>query len=298
MGNKILIIMKKNLLDNFSIIKTSLYVILILAISYFSIFQSRYFESGYSFLDVQANLISQYFTMGFFFIVGIPYLLYLILLSAGVVSKEIDDGTFLLIFSRPVKRIDVLFGKFLGIFSYLTLVNAYILFTLPSLGALFFGLSKSTLFLLYEVSITLFLYGLLVTLFTLSLVFAFSSKFKKIVLISIALFIIVSAIFITPMVINMGFADMKTQTNPFASLGVNILERFDLDLSPDSKVSFSMFTGTYVSGYTYSNLYSPELQAPSRIKNIPSWLSVTLTLFLSSIFFLLSYLFIRRREIY
>lgn len=296
MKNKSFIIMKKKLLDNFSIFKTFIYIFIILIISYYLIFKTANIHSpNLSLLDVQAQLVSNYFMFGFFIIIGIPFLLYLVLLSAGAISREVDKGTFLLIFSRPIRRFDVLLGKFLGIFIYFFLVNAFILFLLPALGSLFLGLSTSTLFLLYKTSFILLIYSIFITAFIVSLAFVFSSKFKKTIATAVILFIIVLGIFLIPAA-NLGGQETK-YTNSFASLGLNILNGFNLDLSPNSKREFGQITGTY-EARAEASTYPSQIVEPSRIKSIPSWLSLILIIFLSSALFLLSYFFIKRKEIY
>lgn len=288
--------MKKKLLDNFSIFKTFIYIFIILIISYYLIFKTANIHSpNLSLLDVQAQLVSNYFMFGFFIIIGIPFLLYLVLLSAGAISREVDKGTFLLIFSRPIRRFDVLLGKFLGIFIYFFLVNAFILFLLPALGSLFLGLSTSTLFLLYKTSFILLIYSIFITAFIVSLAFVFSSKFKKTIATAVILFIIVLGIFLIPAA-NLGGQETK-YTNSFASLGLNILNGFNLDLSPNSKREFGQITGTY-EARAEASTYPSQIVEPSRIKSIPSWLSLILIIFLSSALFLLSYFFIKRKEIY
>ncbi len=297
MKNKTFIIMKKTLIDNFSILKTFIYIFVISIISYYLIFETAGIGSPtLSLLDVQSKLVSSYFMFGFFIIIGIPFILYLVLLSAGAISREIDKGTFLLIFSRPVKRFDVLLGKFLGIFLYFFLINAFILFLLPSLGSLFLGLSKSTLFLLYKTSFALLIYSIFITAFMVSLAFVFSSKFKKTIVTAVILFIIVLGIFLMPLA-NLGGQE-TVYTNSFASLGLNVLNGFNLDLYPNSKTNFGQITGTYSQKRDYSELYPPELQEPSRIKTMPSWLSLILIIFLSFALFLLSLFLLKRKEIY
>jgi len=297
MANKIFTIMKKELMDNLSILKTFGYITVVLLIAHF--FISKIKESSYlSLLDLQAKLMGEYFTLGFFLIAGIPFILYLIFLSSGAISREEDKGTFLLIFSRPVKRLDVLFGKFLGIFVYLILINAYILFLFPSLEALFLGLSKSTLLSLYKISIVLFVYSMLLTAFMVSLAFVFSSKFKKTVFTSIVLFVIVLGIFLTPL-INYSGSTEKVYPNVFASLGIDVLEGFNLDLSPDSKLSFGGLTGVYArESESQVDIYPPEIVEPLRIKIIPSWLNMLIFLFLIFVFFLISSFLINKKEVY
>ncbi len=300
--NKIQIIMKKTLVDSFSIKKTTIYLLFMLITSYlfaFAVSSNRI--SSLLFLDQQATLVSNYFLIGFMWTVGIPYLLYLIVLSAEAISKEIGSGTFLLIFSRPVKRLDILLGKFSGIFIYLMILNAYILFLLPSLAGLFYGLGNSLVYSLYKVSLVLFLYSIFITIFIMALSFILSTKFRKATTTSVVLFIVVLGIFFTPFLItNMTGEDAGY--NPgysFGLLGINLLEGTGLDLIPGTKSQFGSFTGVYSN--TRDNPivnYPYDLLEPTKLNIIPPSLNLLLIILLSVVMFYISYLFLRKKEIY
>ncbi len=300
MKNKFLIVMKKTFIDSFSVLKTSIYISIILIFSYFLIFKDAesYMQQTSSLLEIQSKLVSNYFTMGFFIVVGIPFILYLILLSAGIISREIDKGTFLLIFSRPVKKFDILFGKFLGIFFYFFLINSFILFLLPSLESLFLGLSKSTLFLLYKTSFVLLIYSSFIIFFIVCLALVFSTKFRKTITTAIILIMIIIGIFLMPI------ANMKSQekiyVNDFASFGIDILNGFNLPHVEDSMNLLVQTTGAYKEEDEIPEIYNSQeiISRYSRNKIMPFWLNLSLIISLSVASFLLSLFLLKRKEIY
>jgi len=300
--NKISIILKKTLVDCFSIKKTALYLVFMLITSYFFAFKFNIRSfSNMLFLDQQATLVSNYFLVGFIWIVGIPYLLYLIILSANTLTKEISSGTFLLLFSRPIKKLDILLGKFSGILIYLMLINAYILFLLPSLVGLFYGLSSSLVYSLYKVSGVLFLYGIFITAFIMALSFLLSTKFKKATTTSVILFAIVLSIFLLPfLTTNIAQKDVGYNLGySFGSLGISMLESVNLDLNPNTKEQFGSLTGVYSlsRGSPVVN-YPYEIREPAKNRILPSFLNLLLIVALSIVMFYVSYLFLRRKEIY
>jgi len=300
--SKIKIIMKKTFVDNLSIKKTAIYTVFILITSYLFAFGiEAQNKSNMLFLDQQVNLVSNYFFTGFIWIVGIPYLLYLIILTAGTLSKEIESGTFLLIFTRPVKKQSIIIGKFLGLFFYLMLINAYILFLLPSLAGLFQGLSSSLVSSLYLVSIVLFVYSIFITFFIMALSFVLSTKIKKTIITSVVLFVVVLAIFLMPMLVT-NISDKEVGYNlgySFGSLGVNVLELSGLNLNPQIKNQFGSLTGVYLNKRDTPKInYPSAIQEPAKANLIPSSLNLMLIIISSLLLLYLSYIFLRKKEIY
>jgi ABC-2 type transport system permease protein len=98
-----------------------------------------YSRSGITFFGVGSNLIWIYAVLGggsegFFFVQLIA-----IIIAGGSMSEEYEHGTADILLSKPISRIEYLFGKFLGGFSLLAMIEALITFVGVVLSFGFFG---------------------------------------------------------------------------------------------------------------------------------------------------------------
>jgi len=120
-------IMLKTLKDLFSIRRSILFLIGVMILPFFAttIFVSS--ESGNSIANMTLAMQNQmavgfFIILGFMWIIGIPVVLMAGVTCGDFISKEDQDGTLLLLVSKPVRRYEIVMGKFLAF-----MINAVLL---------------------------------------------------------------------------------------------------------------------------------------------------------------------------
>ena len=113
----IILISKKEFSRHLGIMKNIIYLSLMVVVAILIFYFSLSSVSEYQ--DVNTYLSGLIVIVGFYWIAGTPYLIYMGTLTIGTISNEFKKGTILLILTRPIKRIEFFLGKFLGLFIYL-----------------------------------------------------------------------------------------------------------------------------------------------------------------------------------
>ncbi|MBS3151861.1 ABC transporter permease [Candidatus Woesearchaeota archaeon] len=299
--NKALIIAKQTFIENLSLKKTWIYFIFVVSITLLGLKLS--IQPGYlNFIDKNAEFVSWYFLMGFFWIVGLPYMLYIGALSVNSVSKEINDGTIMLVFTRPLRRYEFLLGKFLGLFFYGLFINTMILFFVSSLVGIFYALDATIMKSLYTASFSLFFYNILLTFFIISFGMFLSSNIKKNIISMSVLFVLILSIFFIPPIINATIGSYQDKVPDLAfllgSTSVKILETFGIDLTPAAKENIASPTGVFSNIYFQSTNLPSYVMEPAKVSNISLFLLVIIILILTSLLYYLGLLIIKKKEIY
>jgi ABC-type transport system involved in multi-copper enzyme maturation permease subunit len=294
---KIWIIGKKVLLDNLGIVKTLSYLFFMIISSVLIFCLSS--EQRASLLYWQGASVGVFFLLGFFWIVGVPFLLYIGSIAIGLISKEINEGTIMLIFTRPVKRSEFLIGKFLGVFFYGIFLNAFLLFFIPSLSAIFLKFDSAFLFELYKVAFALFIYSIFLTLFISSIGILLSSKFENNIISMAILFVIILVTYFLPFMVRSIYKqiflpDLALLLGAMAS---SFFDGFGAKMLPLFKSEFfSKMTGIYSSIGGVSFLY--EIIEPIKVVNIPLAVSVFITIVLALCLGFLALYILNKKEIY
>ena len=295
---KVWIIAKKVLLDNLGIIKTLTYLIFMIISSVLIFCLSAPQET--SLLYWQGNLNGIFFLLGFFWIVGVPFLLYIGSIAIGMISKEINEGTIMLIFTRPVERNEFLVGKFLGVFFYSLILNAFLLFFIPSLSAVFLGLDNVLLFELYKISIALFIYSIFLGLFISSFGILLSARFENnIISMAILFVVILITYFFTFMIRSIGIKlFLPDLALLFGIISIGFFDIFGIKMLPPFKTEFfSKITGMYSPIHIRGGFLNRILE-PIKVINIPLIIVIMIILILVVGLGFLAFYILNKKEIY
>ncbi len=255
------VIMFKTLRDLFSVRRSVLYLI---AIAIPVVFGSYMFvnnpfgdfslsEMG---LLMQNQMVGSFFViMSFMWIAGLPLAFLSIATCGDFVSKEQQDGTLLVLVSKPVRRYEIILGKFLAFMVNVALLEAVAFLLSLSLVSSIMNLDTYILNQLLSILPVLFLYSLLVAFVFSSLATAFSSFSRNRIKTLIALVGITILIFF-------GFTVIRNWTVEYGiyeGYGLNyldvnyhlgnayvfLLDSSGMRLMPISQGVLGMFTGVY-----------------------------------------------------
>ncbi|MBT3362672.1 MAG: ABC transporter permease subunit [Chloroflexi bacterium] len=178
--------------------------------------------------------------------------------AAGFISKEVTDGTLMLIVNKPINRYEIIIGKLAALIvnSIMLLAIGYLFSILLLWGIL--PLDMDSLQTLFGMMPSMILYAFLVALFFGSLSIAFSALMNsRIKIVMIAMTLIMYTFFFGVLV---RFVVDKEGSNQYANLGLysvdtgyHISNTFYLlsndiefwDISPTHQVFFGGYTGTY-----------------------------------------------------
>ncbi|MHA1827646.1 MAG: ABC transporter permease, partial [Candidatus Heimdallarchaeaceae archaeon] len=161
------IVMLKTLKDLFST-KRSLVFLIISLIPVFIFANVSQREAVFNFkvmtLPMQIQMMNGIFIiMSFIWIAGIPLVLLAAMTCGSFISKEEQDGTLLLLASKPIRRYEIIIGKFFA-FLVSTMILELIAFLLaPLLTFNLLDLDPSALTSMLNMVPSLYLYSLFVT---------------------------------------------------------------------------------------------------------------------------------------
>lgn len=309
------IVMLKTLKDLFSI-KRSLVFLIISLIPVFIFANVSQREAVFNFkvmtLPMQIQMMNGIFIiMSFIWIAGIPLVLLAAMTCGSFISKEEQDGTLLLLVSKPIRRYEIIIGKFFA-FMVSTMILELIAFLLaPLLTFNLLDLDPSALTSMLNMVPSLYLYSLFVTFVfgaisaTLSVL---SRNRVKVVMVLVALTIL----------IYFGFSIIRGWTVPigvYDKYGMNyfdvnyqlgnsyvfFLEQSGVKIMPPIQGILGQFTGVY-EATDPEMVFDPDLGAmPSSLElkkyNTPL---VSLSIWLGLAVFLLvaGVLKFEKKEIY
>jgi len=309
------IVMLKTLKDLFSI-KRSLVFLIICLIPVFIFANVSQREAVFNFkvmtLPMQIQMMNGIFIiMSFIWIAGIPLVLLAAMTCGSFISKEEQDGTLLLLASKPIRRYEIIIGKFFA-FLVSTMILELIAFLLaPLLTFNLLDLDPSALTSMLNMVPSLYLYSLFVTFVfgaisaTLSVL---SRNRVKVVMVLVALTIL----------IYFGFSIIRGWTVPlgvYDKYGMNyfdvnyqlgnsyvfFLEQSGVKIMPPIQGILGQFTGVY-EATDPEMVFDPDLGAmPSSLElkkyNTPL---VSLSIWLGLAVFLLvaGILKFEKKEIY
>jgi ABC-type transport system involved in multi-copper enzyme maturation permease subunit len=254
-----------------------------------------------SFLDQLAQLQGSFFIIGFFWVIGVPYFLYIGSISTSSISKEVNDGTIMLAFTRPLKRYEFLAGKFLGIFLYGILLNLFILAVLSSMIGISWHLDNAASSSVYHVAIALFSYSILATLLIVSFGMLLSCVLRKNIIGMAALFAFIVLAFFAPPVISMKFPSYQSSFPDAAfligSAATKMLGHFGVELYPEAKAVLANSVGVYsiTSGMDGIPGYVAD---PEPVRNSSFFSLIFVILLIAGLLYAASLVSIKSKEIY
>lgn len=205
-------------------------------------------------LDMQVVKLTDYlFTLSFVWIAGIP----LVFMSAGTISSmtssEINEGTVLQLVSRPLRRWEVIIGKFLAFFILFAFVEVVAFIVSTYLLIYFSGCHLSIFWPMLAFLPPLLLYSFIVAVFFGSIALLLSTLIRK-----TALTIVIMAFLV--MIFYLGFLFIRLLGGDYyrdyylyyidvgyilGNVFITLLEGFSIDLSPNFQLIFGFTSGTF-----------------------------------------------------
>jgi ABC-type transport system involved in multi-copper enzyme maturation permease subunit len=142
-------------------------------------------------VSAQTGAITTYFVIiSFIWIAGIPLALYASSIGAGFIAKEQTEGTILILISKPIRRWEILIGKFLGFFINILIIQTISVYVSAWFLVLITTNNISVFTSMLPIINAVILYSIIVSLMFGSIAAALSSMTKstgKIVMIMAAL---------------------------------------------------------------------------------------------------------------
>ncbi|MDY6833278.1 MAG: ABC transporter permease subunit [Chloroflexota bacterium] len=139
--------------------------------SYRSTLQNRSWS-----VEMQTHyMVSNFLTMSFIYVAGLFLALMVAITAAGFVSKEVNEGTLLMLVSKPIERSKIVIGKFLALIVHAVLIEAIILILLSMVFRFALPIQDHTFVALLGTIPWIIMYSLLVVLIFGSVSLALSS---------------------------------------------------------------------------------------------------------------------------
>ena len=305
----IILISKKEFSRHLGIMKNIIYLSLMVVVAILIFYFSLSSVSEYQ--DVNTYLSGLIVIVGFYWIAGTPYLIYMGTLTIGTISNEFKKGTILLILTRPIKRIEFFLGKFLGLFIYGILLNMTTILFVTSLVCIIFRLPNSITISAYYASFSFIIYSGILCAFIIVFGLILSTIIKSSRISMTILFVLILSLLFLPLFLKeMSPEYQKKFPDPaflFGSTNIGISEILGLKIHPSVITGLSQFSGIYKNNpsynskhFNYQNIIYPEyiLKKPLKILNIPFYISVIIMLILVLFIFITSFLIFKRKEFY
>ena len=115
----------------------------------------------------------------FFWSLGLAYTIFIGVSGAPLIADEVKSGTMLLLISKPISRIKIFLGKYIGVFLYGMLLSFISIFVIGWIGVLMQSGNIDHFVSLIPFLTALYLYSLFILFLFTSITMALSSIFKK-----------------------------------------------------------------------------------------------------------------------
>jgi ABC-2 type transport system permease protein len=205
------------------------------------------------------------FFITYFMIAGLVLSLFTAVYVSGFVASEVSSGTLLSLISKPLKRWEILFGKFIAFFIYITILETTSIIISIYILVTFSGCNSSLILPLIGYIPVLLIYTLFVTLVFGAITITFSTICKSrssALMITVGLILLIYLVFFILRTVGAGF--YATYQLYHIDLGYHlsnvfilILENNSIDLTPMTQMMISMFSGTYDMS-SMVNLFEPD----------------------------------------
>ena len=216
------------------------------------------FRSGIMSLEMQTHSLVGYFLLiSFMWIAGF-YIAYVITTSGmDFVSKEEEDGTLLLMVSKPISRFQFILGKFLALLVTTLLLELVILFGSIVVFWVLLGLDADIIKPLIGLVPWIFLYSVIVVILFDSLTIAISTLFKSRVLKTVLTMLLVMLVFgVGPILRTVWPTTYEDYHLYYIDAGyhlgntyVSLSDQAESGrMTPQIQAYLGMFTGTYKAG--------------------------------------------------
>ena len=197
MLRNIFIIAKRTIGENLKIKKNLIYlgIVLLLAILFNLNISSYIFNVN----QINAQIASTYYMWLLFIGAGLPFFIYICYISSSSINKELNDGTALMLFTRPLSRTEFIIGKFIGILGYITIINAVLFLLIPAILNLFYGADLS-LWIIYKLSFIFLIFSVLFSTAFVAISIFLSSILKHSVTVFLIMIAIIIFIYFAPII--------------------------------------------------------------------------------------------------
>jgi len=279
------------------------------------------FRSGLMSLEMQTHTMVGYFMLiSFIWIAGFFIASLIIISGIDFVSKEEEDGTLLIMVSKPISRFQFILGKFLALFVTTLLLELVILFGSIVVFWGFLALDPEIVGALIGLVPQIFLYSVIVIILFDALTIAISALFKGRALKMALTMFLVMLIFGVGPIFRIGWPSTYENNHlhyadPGYHLGnayVSIFRQAESGrMTPQSQAYLGIFTGTYKAGVEEmvlvmftgsSESFDPDIGAmpPSleRANYLAPLLSVLLCLLVSVAALEVAKVAMERKEVY
>jgi ABC-type transport system involved in multi-copper enzyme maturation permease subunit len=263
-------------------------------------------------LSMQTQTVAGLFiVLSFIWLAGVPIALLAAFTCANFISKEEADGTLLLLVSKPVRRYEIILGKFLAFLVNMALLELTILLFVSLLLFNLMGIDPFVLDYLLGIVPFIFLYSMFIA-------FIFGAISTTLSVLSRSSVKIVIALVALVMLIYFGFPFLIRV--PAVSSGIYdkyMLYYFDVNyhlgnsyilflsnykISPDFQAAIGQFAGVYETGGPGRIYYDPDLAAMPPSLELKTYshpfLSMVVWLVLSILIFIGGLFRFERKEIY
>jgi ABC-type transport system involved in multi-copper enzyme maturation permease subunit len=231
---------------------------LIPAIFFGAVVWRESFRSGAMSLEMQTHTFVGYFLIFSFIWIAGFYIAYMIITTGmDFVSKEAEEGTLLLMVSKPIGRFQFILGKFLALLVTTLLIELVVLFGSILIFWALLGLEPESVRALVGLVFWIFLYSVLIAILFDALTIAISTLFKGKVIKTVLTMLLVMLVFGVGPILRMVWPTAYENyhlyyIDPGYHLGNAYVSASEQAISgrmtPQSQAYLGIFTGTYKAG--------------------------------------------------
>ena len=210
-------------------------------------------------INYQITTLSSYFVFyAFFWNAGILLWMFCGITASTFISGEENNGTLVFLLTKPITRTALFFGKFLGYFVNMAILQFFSLFLGLTLTASLFQTSMAVFAQTLIFLIPTYLFGLLM-ITVVGIIFGFLSIVNRKAVINILiLMLLIIMIYFIGIIFRFGIPSYYENWRLYlVDIGYNlsiiftaILKPFGFDPNPFYQTSFGLFFGTYVNQFT------------------------------------------------
>lgn len=189
----------------------------------------------------------------YIWVAGIPLAFFAGITISGFIAGEVNEGTLLSLVSKPVRRWEIIFGKFFAYFIYILILETIAIFSTTYILVTVSGCHLSVFNSLIKYLPLLILYTIFVALIFGAIPLALSVIFKKTSLIILVIAGITIMSYFGFFIVRMAYFDYYEKYHLYhVDLGYHIgnifvllLDNFGIRPTPMFQFIMSLFSGTY-----------------------------------------------------
>jgi len=174
------IVIKKTFQDIFSFKKFIVMIVIMLLIPFLYFMGGSAVNFGLISPFHAATVISMSLVFPlFFWSLGLAYTIFIGTSGAPLIAEELKSGTMLILISKPISRIKIFLGKYIGVYLFGMILSFISIFVIGWMGVLLRSRNIEHFISLIPFLTALYLYSLLILFLFTSITMALSSIFKK-----------------------------------------------------------------------------------------------------------------------